>query len=125
MANDNLEKKIEGISFTELAVKKALEYAKAAGIPDTKGLRLRVIGGGCSGFSYDLYFDDKQEYKDSQHDREYEFFGLKVYVDPFSHQYIEGLEVDYVDGIKGSGFKFSNPNIKTTCGCGSSFSVDE
>jgi len=122
---DNLESKIEGIRFTELAANKALEAAESEKIPNTQGLRLCVKGGGCSGLAYHLYFDEKKTYsKGKEQDREYEFFGLKVYVDPFSHQYLNGTEVDYVDGLMGSGFRFNNPNMRTQCGCGSSFTVE-
>ena len=107
------------IKVTEQAAKKALEIKAAENIPAEKVLRLRIQGGGCSGFSYDLYFDDAKP-----EDRRFSFFGLDVVVDEMSLMYLNGTEVDYVDGMMGSGFKFNNPNVKSTCGCGSSFSVD-
>jgi iron-sulfur cluster assembly accessory protein len=81
-------------------------------------LRLRVVGGGCSGFSYDLYFDLKQE-----GDQTFISHDVNLIVDELSLQYLAGTNVDYVEGLQGAGFKFQNPNVKSTCGCGSSFSV--
>jgi iron-sulfur cluster insertion protein len=108
----------ELVTLTELAAEKVLEIAEAEGIEDDLFLRLRVVGGGCSGFSYDLYFDEK-----TPMDREYELRGVKVIVDQMSLMYLVGTEIDYVEGLMGAGFKFHNPNVKSTCGCGSSFSV--
>src|SRR5436190_23542469 len=106
------------ITITEKAAEKVKEIATAESL-DGQGLRLRVIGGGCAGFSYDIYFEDQV----GELDEEYESRGVKLYVDPLSHQYLEETEIDYVEGVHGSGFKFNNPNVKGTCGCGSSFSV--
>jgi iron-sulfur cluster insertion protein len=83
-----------------------------------QGLRLKVIGGGCAGFSYDLYFDEPAEV-----DRQFETAGVRCVVDEMSLMYLVGTEIDYVEGLQGAGFKFNNPNVKSTCGCGSSFSV--
>jgi iron-sulfur cluster insertion protein len=105
------------ITMTEKAAAKVKEISTAESL-DGQGLRLRVIGGGCAGFSYDLYFEDKVD----EMDEEYESNGVKLYVDPLSHQYLEETEIDYVEGAHGSGFKFNNPNVKGTCGCGSSVS---
>src|SRR4029453_6500347 len=82
-----------------------------------QGLRLRVIGGGCAGFQYDLYFEDSP----TDLDETFESHGIRVYIDPLSYQYLDGTEIDYVEGVHGSGFKFGNPNVTGTCGCGSSF----
>lgn len=82
------------------------------------GLRAAVQGGGCSGFTYQLKFDNK---KDT--DREIDSHGVKLYVDPKSYLYLMGTEIDFVDQLNQSGFKFINPNAKRTCGCGESFSV--
>ena len=106
------------ITITEKAAAKVKEIAAAESL-EGQGLRLRVVGGGCAGFSYDLYFEDSVTDMDEQ----YESLGVKLYVDPLSHQYLEDTEIDYVEGLHGSGFKFNNPNVKTSCGCGSSFSV--
>ena len=82
------------------------------------GLRLLVKGGGCSGLSYAMNFDVKKD-KDS----EFDFDGLKVFVDPKSSLYLDGTMLDYVDTLESKGFKFINPNASKTCGCGESFSV--
>ncbi|OLC97357.1 MAG: hypothetical protein AUH86_07690 [Acidobacteria bacterium 13_1_40CM_4_58_4] len=84
------------------------------------GLRIQVVGGGCSGFQYRMGFD--KNFSD-QSDAIFEFDGLKVFIDKASLLYMEGAEVDYVEGLHGAGFKFSNPNSTDSCGCGSSFSV--
>ena len=84
------------------------------------GLRIQVVGGGCSGFQYRMGFD--KNYND-QSDQLFEFDGLKVFIDKQSMLYMEGAEVDYIDGLHGAGFKFNNPNSTGSCGCGSSFSV--
>ena len=84
------------------------------------GLRIQVVGGGCSGFQYRMGFD--KNYND-QSDQIFEFDGLKVFVDKQSLLYMDGSEVDYVEGLHGAGFKFNNPNVTGSCGCGNSFSV--
>jgi iron-sulfur cluster assembly protein len=84
------------------------------------GLRIQVVGGGCSGFSYRMGFD--KSFND-QSDAIFEFDGLKVFVDRTSLMYMDGAEVDYVEGLHGAGFKFNNPQSTGSCGCGSSFSV--
>jgi iron-sulfur cluster insertion protein len=104
------------VSLTLLAAEKVLEIKSAEGIEDDMALRLRVVGGGCSGFSYDLYFDAKNEM-----DREVDCHGVHMVVDQMSLMYLVGTEIDYVEGLAGAGFKFHNPNVKSTCGCGSSF----
>jgi len=104
------------VHLTALAAEKVLEIRKAEGIEDDMVLRLRVIGGGCSGFSYDLYFDPKNDM-----DRELTSSGVRIVVDQMSLMYLVGTEIDYVEGLAGAGFKFHNPNVKSTCGCGSSF----
>ena len=107
------------VSLTEKAAEKVKEIKSAEGIEDSYGLRLRVVGGGCSGFSYDLYFDQFAEGVD----RTFDSHGVKLIVDHMSLQYLVGTAVDYVEGLQGAGFKFGNPNVKSTCGCGSSFNV--
>jgi iron-sulfur cluster assembly accessory protein len=105
------------IRISDVAAQKINEIRIEEGIEPTMGLRLRVVGGGCAGFSYDLYFDDATEV-----DRQFPLNSVNVVVDEMSLMYLVGTEVDYVDGLQ-SGFKFHNPNVKSTCGCGSSFSV--
>ena len=104
--------------ITPVAAAKVNEIRDAEGIEPNMALRLRVVGGGCAGFSYDLYFDEPAEV-----DRQVDIQGVKVVVDEMSLMYLVGTEIDYVEGLQGAGFKFNNPNVKTTCGCGSSFSV--
>ena len=82
------------------------------------GIRVGVMGGGCAGFQYSMDFE--QAAKDG--DVTFEQDGVKLYVDPMSSMYLQGVTVDYVVGLQGAGFKFNNPNARTTCGCGSSFS---
>jgi iron-sulfur cluster insertion protein len=106
------------LNITSVAATKVNEIRDAEAIEPHFGLRLRVVGGGCAGFSYDLYFDEPTEV-----DRQFDVAGVKVVVDEMSLMYLVGTEVDYVEGLQGAGFKFHNPNVKTTCGCGSSFSV--
>jgi iron-sulfur cluster assembly accessory protein len=106
------------VRITEGASVKINEIRDAEGIESNMALRLRVVGGGCAGFSYDLYFDEAAEV-----DRQVMIGGVKVVVDEMSLMYLVGTEIDYVEGLQGAGFKFNNPNVKSTCGCGSSFSV--
>ncbi len=87
--------------------------------PVPTGLRVGVVGGGCSGFSYSMSFENASGLMDKVFDMD----GLKVYVDATSVMYLNGCIVDYVETLEGAGFKFENPNVKSTCGCGSSFSV--
>jgi iron-sulfur cluster assembly accessory protein len=96
-------------------VKKAMVEQKLEGFT----LRVGVIGGGCSGFNYDL--DIVKETRPT--DFVFEMDGLPVCVDPMSSQYLKGTVIDYVEGLQGAGFKFQNPNAKNTCGCGQSFSA--
>ena len=106
------------VRITNVAAAKVNEIRSAEGIEDAMALRLRVVGGGCAGFSYDLYFDEPAEV-----DRQFEVAGVRCIVDEMSLMYLVGTEIDYVEGLQGAGFKFQNPNVKSTCGCGSSFSV--
>ena len=85
----------------------------------TSGLRVFVQGGGCSGFQYGLMIEDSP----GPADQSLESNGVKLFVDPISAQYLNGAEVDFVDSVTGGGFTIKNPNAKSTCGCGSSFSA--
>lgn len=107
-----------GLHLTTKAAEKVREIREAEGLGE-QGLRVRVIGGGCSGFSYDLFFEDEI----TDLDQRFESHGIPMYVDMMSYQYLEGVEIDYVESLHGAGFKFQNPNAKSTCGCGSSFSA--
>ncbi|OIQ18269.1 MAG: heme biosynthesis protein HemY [Bacteriovorax sp. MedPE-SWde] len=82
------------------------------------GVRLGVIGGGCSGLSYKIDFGEKLE-----KDNVLMFNTIKIFIDPKSSIYLRGVELDFKDGLNGKGFVFSNPNAQNTCGCGESFSV--
>ena len=106
------------VQLTETAVGKVREILGTQD-PKPAGLRIAVVGGGCSGFSYSMAFENSPGFLD----KTYNFGELKVFVDQASLLYLDGAEVDYVDSLEGSGFKFNNPNVKSTCGCGSSFSV--
>ncbi len=106
------------ITLTPNAVIKVKEIM-AQQNPIPSGLRVGVVGGGCSGFSYSMSFENGAGMMDKTFDMD----GLKVYVDGTSVMYLNGCVVDYVETLEGAGFKFENPNVKSTCGCGSSFSV--
>ena len=106
------------VQLTETAVGKVREILDSQE-PKPAGLRISVVGGGCSGFSYSMAFENAP----NMLDKTYNFSGLKVFIDQASMLYLDGAEVDYVETMEGSGFKFNNPNVKSTCGCGSSFSV--
>jgi iron-sulfur cluster assembly accessory protein len=112
------ETKKAPISLTPNAVVKVKEIM-AQQTPVPAGLRVGVVGGGCSGFSYSMSFENASGMMDKVFDMD----GLKVYVDATSAMYLNGCIVDYVETLEGAGFKFENPNVKSTCGCGSSFSV--
>ena len=111
-------KKTAPITLTATAVAKVREIM-AQQNPVPAGLRVGVVGGGCSGFSYSMQFENSSGLMD----KIFEFDGLKVFVDATSVMYLNGCIVDYVETLEGAGFKFENPNVKSTCGCGSSFSV--
>jgi iron-sulfur cluster assembly accessory protein len=106
------------LQLTPNAVGKVKEILDAQE-PKPAGLRIAVVGGGCSGFSYSMAFENKA----GMLDKTYSFEGLNVFVDQASLLYLDGAEVDYVETFEGSGFKFNNPNVKSTCGCGSSFNA--
>ena len=108
----------ELVKLTARAAEKVKAIRAEENIEASLGLRLKVIGGGCSGFSYDLYFDQPQEV-----DQAFESQGVRMLCDQMSLMYLVGTEIDFVESVQGSGFKFTNPNVKSTCGCGSSFSV--
>ena len=106
------------VQMTETAVTKVKEILEAQE-PKPAGLRISVVGGGCSGFNYSMAFENSPGLLD----KIYEFGGLKVYIDQASMLYLDGASVDYVETLEGAGFKFNNPNVRNTCGCGSSFSA--
>jgi iron-sulfur cluster assembly accessory protein len=87
--------------------------------PVPAGLRIGVVGGGCSGFQYSMSFENAA----GMMDKVVRFDDLKVFIDATSAMYLNGCQVDYVETLEAAGFKFENPQVKSTCGCGSSFSV--
>jgi iron-sulfur cluster insertion protein len=105
-----------------LMTDKAVDKVKELLAEESKqgyGLRVAVQGGGCSGFQYGLTFENAER----ENDHVLEMNGLKVYVDAMSGMYLEGVSIDYIDSLEGSGFKIENPNASGTCGCGSSFTA--
>jgi len=106
------------ISLTDAALKEVKRLINVQGIEEG-GLRLGVKGGGCSGLSYTINFDDKI----GQYDQVYDIDGVKVIVDAKSAIYLQGTQLDYQKDLMGGNFKFLNPNANKTCGCGESFSA--
>ena len=106
------------VQLTETAIGKVREILDTQE-PKPAGLRIAVVGGGCSGFSYSMAFENTP----GMLDKTYDFSGLRLFIDQASLLYLDGVSVDYVETLEGSGFKFNNPNVKSTCGCGSSFSA--
>jgi iron-sulfur cluster assembly accessory protein len=106
------------VRLTDNAVNKVREIM-ATQDPLPAGLRIGVVGGGCSGFQYSMSFENQA----GMMDKVFDFNGLKVFVDATSLMYLNGCVVDYVETLEAAGFKFDNPTVKSTCGCGSSFTV--
>ena len=108
------------LNVTENAATEIKKFmAGEEGLPETSGLRVRVVPGGCSGFQYSLNIEEDSRQGDfilTEH-------GVRLFVDMFSAQYLNGVEIDYVSGVMGSGFTFKNPNATGSCGCGSSFTA--
>lgn len=107
------------ISLTERAVKEVQRIFQDQSLPEDTVLRVGVKGGGCSGFSYSLGFDDQL----GENDQIFETEGFKIVCDDKSFLYLNGVQVDFEESLMGRGFKFGNPNASKTCGCGESFSV--
>lgn len=107
------------IGVTERAAKEVARIIAEQKLPEGTALRVGVKGGGCSGFSYTLGFDDSV----SEVDQISEVAGVRVVCDPKSFLYLNGTEIDFEDNLMGRGFKFGNPNAAKSCGCGESFSV--
>ena len=108
----------ELIQITDKAISQIQDIFKAEGSDYTRGLRLAVVGGGCSGLQYKIEFSELKE-----KDNILEFDQVKVLIDPKSSIYLKGVILDFKDGLNGKGFVFENPNAKNTCGCGESFTV--
>lgn len=109
---------VVALQFTDSAASKVKALVADEENPDLK-LRVYITGGGCSGFQYGFTFDDKINDGDMTIEKQ----GVALVVDPMSLQYLLGGSVDYIEGLEGSRFVVTNPNAKTTCGCGSSFSI--
>lgn len=106
------------ITITEKALEKLQEISEEEGVGHLF-VRVKVQGGGCAGMAYDMFFDELVK----ELDEVLEFKDVKIVIDPLSIHYLEGVEIDYLSGAIESGFKFNNPNIKSSCGCGKSFSA--
>jgi Iron-sulfur cluster assembly accessory protein len=111
-------KKTNPVTMSQNAVAKVKEIM-AQQNPVPAGLRIGVVGGGCSGFQYSMNFENGA----GAMDKVFDYDGLKLFVDATSLMYLSGVNVDYIETLEGAGFKFDNPNVKSTCGCGSSFNV--
>lgn len=107
------------VTLSADAVEKVKTFIEEHGAGETTGLRVAVLPGGCSGFQYGLNVEDGPDDEDEILDQ----LGIKIFVDPFSAQYLDGTQIDYVTGMMGSGFTFSNPKATGGCGCGSSFTA--
>ncbi len=108
------------IQLTEVALTKVQSFLDDQGLGQNAGLRVAVLPGGCSGFQYGLNIEEAPEDEDEVLDLSQ---GIRIFVDPFSVQYLEGVEIDYATSMMGSGFTFNNPAASGGCGCGSSFTV--
>jgi iron-sulfur cluster assembly accessory protein len=108
------------INLSDHAINKVRGFMEEHGAGDEAGLRVAVLPGGCSGFQYGLNIEDMPEDDDEILDLD---AGIRIFVDPFSAQYLEGVQIDYVTTMMGSGFTFQNPAAAGGCGCGSSFTV--
>jgi iron-sulfur cluster assembly protein len=108
------------ITITEKAVKEIKRIMDTDPTATNASVRVMVVGGGCSGMSYKLGFENQPA---GQNDKVFEKDGVKVLIDQKSFLYLSGTELDFSDGLNGTGFVFNNPNAKRTCGCGSSFSA--
>ena len=106
------------VSFTEGAVKELLKLKDQQELGDNFGLRVGVEGGGCSGMTYILGFDQKKD-----GDQEYDINDIRVFMHKAHGMYLLGMQIDFQDGLNARGFTFNNPNAASTCGCGTSFSV--
>jgi iron-sulfur cluster assembly accessory protein len=108
------------LNVTDSAITEIKKFMESEeGLPETSGLRVRVVPGGCSGFQYSLNIEEQSREGDFILDGK----GVRMFVDMFSAQYLNGVEIDYVSGVMGSGFAFKNPNATGSCGCGTSFTA--
>jgi iron-sulfur cluster insertion protein len=126
MAGINIANSQQGIVFTQDAANKVAELIREEGNFNLN-LRVFITGGGCSGFQYGFTFDEEIQDDDSIVEKTVDAHPapIKLLVDPMSHQYLNHAEIDYREDLQGAQFVIKNPNAKTTCGCGSSFSIEE
>ncbi len=110
--------KVPGVNLTPKALEMVRKMRAKEKLPAEQGLRVAVVGGGCSGFQYSLSFDAQKEGDTVQ-----ELDGVRVFIDEISLPYIAGTTLDFVEGLHAGGFRFDNPRASRTCGCGSSFSA--
>jgi iron-sulfur cluster assembly protein len=116
-----LEQPTTLVSLTENAAAKIKELMAEEPAEEATVLRVAVQGGGCSGFQYALGFDRAAQ----EDDIELSMHGVRVVVDPYSAPYLQGAQIDFLNGLQESGFKIDNPNVASACGCGHSFQVEE
>ncbi len=116
--SNNAAAELPGVNLTPKALEAVRKMIAKEGLPADQGLRISVVGGGCSGFQYSLGFDGRKD-----GDILTVLDGVNVFVDEISLPYIAGTTLDYVEGLHNAGFRFDNPRASRTCGCGSSFSA--
>jgi len=119
MSDTTTQKTVPTVQITEKAAAEILRIMKEKNIPETYGLKVGIVGGGCSGLQYTMDFAPEPQ----TGDKVFSEHGIKLFVDIKSFLYLHGTSLDFSDGLSGRGFVFSNPNASRTCGCGSSFSV--
>ena len=107
------------MTLTDVAAEKVRDFIESFEATENAGLRVSVLPGGCSGFQYGLNIEETFE----PDDEIFELQGIKIFIDPFSSQYLDGIEIDYTSSMMGQGFVFNNPNATGGCGCGSSFTA--
>ena len=107
------------MTLTDVAAKMVRDFIENFEATENAGLRVSVLPGGCSGFQYGLNIEETFE----PDDEIFELQGIKIFIDPFSSQYLDGIEIDYTSSMMGQGFVFNNPNATGGCGCGSSFTA--
>jgi iron-sulfur cluster assembly protein len=115
---NTVETELPGVKLTPRAVAAVRKMHQKEGLGADQGLRIGVVGGGCSGFQYSMNFDTRKD-----GDQVTEFDGVSIFVDETSLTYIAGTTLDFVEGLHNAGFRFENPRATRTCGCGSSFSA--
>ena len=118
MSEVSTNTKLHPITLTEGALRELRSIRTQQNVPENYGLRVGVKGGGCSGFSYILGFDEQKP-----EDEVYQIGGMKVLMQKAHGLYLLGIEIDWIEGLNNRGFAFNNPNASETCGCGTSFSA--